>query len=61
MRTFDASNKSKKSQKKLQKKMAMMEENAASGDEKGNGNEDSPTEATATTAKERLQLKFRNS
>ena len=37
------------------------DEDGASGDEKGNGGEGSATETTATTAKERAQLKFRNS
>lgn len=65
MKTFAETNRSKKSLKKEQKKLAMMEagggENGASGDEKGNGGEGSPAETTPTTAKERLQLKLRNS
>lgn len=62
MKTFAEANRSKKSLKKEQKKLAMkVDEDGASGDEKGNGGEGSPAETTATTAKERLQLKFRNS
>lgn len=63
MRTFANSNKSKKSIKKEQKKLAMQATGGDDGDspdEKATG-DDSQAASEQMTAKERLQLKLRNS
>ena len=63
MRTFAESNRSKKSIKKEQKKMALLE---AGGDNSGSADDKAAAEASAPgsesiSAREKLQLKFKNS